>query len=114
MPDWKEFLDHYDPSGDVSVDFERAVFLKIGKRKRRKKMTYAVMAVAAIGIAIAAFQLLSSRFQPNRRMMVESISPAKEEIPLKENLYFASSDRNTQYSIERISYPINAESNQGI
>lgn len=114
MPDWKDFLDHYDPSGDVSVDFERAVFLKIGKRKRRKKMTCAVMAMAATGIAIAAFQLLSDRFQPNRRMMVESVSPAKEEIPLKENLYFASSDRNTQYSIERISYPVHTESDQGI
>lgn len=114
MPDMKEFPDRHFTADDPSADFEREVFRKIEKKKRVKKVTYTILTMATTGIAIVAFQLLSGRAHPPRPLLVESVSPSKEEIPLQENLYFASSDRETQYSIEQISYRKHGEQNQGI
>ena len=114
MSDMKEFLSRHFTADDLSADFESEVFQKIEKKKKVKKLTYAVLTIATTGIAIVAFQMLSGRAHPPRSLLVESVSPFKEEIPLRENLYFASSDRQTQYSIEQISYQKYGEQNQGI
>ena len=114
MPDMREFLDRHFTADDLSADFEREVFQKIEKEKKVKKVTYTLLTIATTGIAVLAFQLLSGRAHPSRPLLVESVSSFKEEIPLKENLYFASSDRQTQYSIEQIYYRQHGEQNQGI
>jgi hypothetical protein len=114
MPDMKKILERHFTADDLPVDFERGVFQKIEKKKRVKKITYTVLSMAIAGIAVVAFQLLSGRAHPSHPQLVESISPFKEEVPLKENLYFASSDRKTQYSIEQISYQKQGEQSQGI
>lgn len=114
MSDRQEFLNCHFTADDLSADFERGVFQKIEKKKKVKKVAYTVLTMVTTGIAIVAFQLLSGRAHPTRPLLVESVSPFKEEIPLEENLYFASSDRQTQYSIEQISYQKHGEQNQGI
>lgn len=114
MPELKEFLDRHFTAEELPANFEREVFHKIEKKKMVKKITYTVSTMAVTGIAVVAFQLLSGRAHPPRSLLVESVSSFKEEVPLKENLYFASSDRQTQYSIEQISYQKQEEQNQGI
>jgi hypothetical protein len=114
MPDRKEFPGRHFIADDLSADFESEVFRKIKKKKKVKKVTYAVLTMVTTGIAVVAFQVLSGRAHPPQPLLVESVSSFKEEIPLQENLYFASSDRQTQYSIEQISYQKSGEQDQGI
>lgn len=114
MPDMKKILERHFIVDDLPADFERGVFQKIEKKKKVKKIAYTVLSMAITGIAVVAFQLLSGRTHPPHPQLVVAVSPFKEEVPLKENLYFASSDRQTQYSIEQISYQKQGDPSQGI
>jgi len=92
----------------VSEDFETRVFTKIKKKKTRRKVT----ASAALFVVIFAFifiardVLLHREPAPKTMTRAESITreTIKEEVPVIEDVIFASSDTQTTYAVEQVSY----------
>jgi hypothetical protein len=92
----------------VSEDFETRVFTKIKKKKNRRKVT----ASAALFVVIFAFifiardVLLHKEPPPKTMTRAELITEEtiKEEVPVIEDVIFASSDTQTTYAVEQVSY----------
>lgn len=96
---------NYSPKGSVGDDFEKHVFQKIENKKiRKKRMTYSL----AFGVFVFAAFILIQVFSVNQSTHPSfkadhfDMSP-KEEIPVIEDVYFASSDSRTSYTLERVS-----------
>jgi len=107
-------LKQHAPGLALNADFEARVFAKIKKKKTQRK----VAASAALSIAVLAFlfigqavlfhrepgeKILIGRNERNGRyMQTETSIKAKEEVPVMENVVFASYDRQTDYAIEQV------------
>ena len=102
MPDWQDIFQSRDML-QPGADFEERVFCKIRKKKRMRKIGYGVTAVGGLLLAFSLLQV----FRPAVRPVVQSKSDApisqKEEIPLREDLFFSAFDNHTRYSIEPVS-----------
>ena len=102
MPEWQDiFL-----SREVlqpGADFEERVFSKIRKKKRLRKIGYGVTVVGSLLLVFSLLQV----FRPAVRPVAQNRSDApliqKEEIPLREDLFFSAFDNHTRYSIEPVS-----------
>ena len=94
------------PVLNVSGDFECRVFAKIKRKKTQRKVTASV----GLGIVIAGFlfiaqvTFLNKNDKYSRPLMAESAIVEKEEIPVVEDVVFASSDSNSSYIIEQVNY----------
>ncbi|MGD2088673.1 MAG: hypothetical protein PVH61_21020 [Candidatus Aminicenantes bacterium] len=97
------FKQHSSLSG-VSEDFENQVFAKIKKKKTQRK----VVASVTLGILLVAFlfvarvALFHKETQPT--IMAQPRSTDKEEVPVMEDVIFATSDSRTNYAIEQVAY----------
>ncbi len=95
------------PGYTLSEDFEDRVFAKIKKKKTQRKAA----ASAALAIVVFAFifiaQAIFSHKEPERTILMarpDAVIETKEEIPVIEDVIFASSDRQTHYAIEQVAY----------
>lgn len=94
----------------LNDDFESNVFVKIKRKKKQRKIATA----AAAGVFLAAFLFAGQFFLfqggPDRdrsrdRMLAQpQHGTVKEEVPVLEDVVFASSDSQTSYAIEQVSY----------
>jgi hypothetical protein len=101
MSEWQEFLRQSDDGTELGPDFEKKVFCKIKKRKRQKKINFAIMSVVGVVLLLSLLQL----FRPGpRQSLISSLQAEKEEIPLSEDMFFSASDNLTRYSLEPVSY----------
>lgn len=99
------------PGHTLNADFEARVFAKIKKKKTQRK----VAASVALSIAVLGFIFLGQAVffrqdprekiligQNERNVQTETSIKAKEEVPVMENVVFASYDRQTDYAIEHV------------
>ena len=88
----------------VSEDFENRVFAKIKKKKTQRKM------VASVTLGILIFSFLSIagvilfHKETGPTMMARPGITDKEEVPVMEDVIFASSDSRTNYAMEQVAY----------
>jgi hypothetical protein len=96
------------PTLEVGSDFENQVFAKIKKKKRQRKITTSITA----GIAIFGFLFIAQAtfLKPDKskslRManQLKQRTMEKEEVPVVEDVVFASSDSTANYVIEQVNY----------
>ena len=101
------------PAVEVGGDFENQVFAKIKHKKKQRKVTVS----ATIGIVVVGFVFLAqSLFLPKPTPLTDSNNIAmnslntstgfdsteKEEIPVLEDVVFASSDAGSDYVVEQV------------
>ena len=88
----------------VSEDFENKVFAKIKKKKTQRKVVTSV----TLGIFVFAFlfvaQVVLFHKETEPTIMARPGSTDKEEVPVMEDVIFASSDSRTNYAIEQVAY----------
>lgn len=89
---------------NVSTDFENKVFSKIKKKKTQRK----VVASVTLGVLIFTFlfiaQVVLFHKETEPMIMAQPGSTDKEEVPVMEDVIFASSDSRTNYAIEQVAY----------
>jgi hypothetical protein len=94
----------HSPAHPLSEDFEDRVFVKIKKKKRQRKAA----ASAALTIAVFAFIFIAQAVflpkDPERKPLIAQPLREKEEVPVMEDVIFASSDSQTNYAIEQVAY----------
>jgi len=101
MSNWQEILRQCDDRTEPGPDFEERVFSKIKKKKKQRRISYAIMAVVGVVMLLSLFQI----FRPSpHRFVIPGLETDKEEIPLREDLFFSASDNRTRYSLEPVSY----------
>jgi hypothetical protein len=103
MSEWQHIFQSHDEL-QLGPDFEERVFYKIRKRKKLRKISYALTAAGSILLLFSLLQIFRPVVRP--ALQAGSATPAlnKEEIPLHENLFFSASDNRTRYSLEPVSY----------
>ena len=88
----------------VSEDFENIVFAKIKKKKVQRKIT----ATVTLGLVVVAFlfiiQMIFVQKNPEPIYAHQPKNVIKEEIPVVEDVIYASSDSNNNYAIEQVAY----------
>ena len=88
----------------VSEDFEKRVFSKIKKKKTQRKVVTSV----TLGILVFAFlfvaQVVLFHKETESTIMARPGSTDKEEVPVMEDVIFATSDSRTNYAIEQVTY----------
>jgi hypothetical protein len=95
------------PGYTLSDDFEDRVFAKIKKKKTQQKATASVVLSIAVFAFIFIAQAIFSHKKPGKETFItrsEVGIETKEEIPVMEDVIFASSDRQTNYAIEQVAY----------
>lgn len=94
------------PVSDLSEDFENRVFAKIKKKKTQRKVTASVgLAVMVAGfLFIAQATIFNPSVDSRRPLMARPAAIEKEEIPIVEDVVFASSDSRSSYVIEQVNY----------
>lgn len=110
MDDIEEKFNHYrekKPLIELGVNFEERVFAKI-KRKKKQRQIAAVMTLGAVFIGVVMLaQLTLFRATPSPVEFAQT-KPVpvieKEEIPVVEDVVFASADDKSAYVIEQVSY----------
>jgi hypothetical protein len=110
MSDWQ----HIFQSNDVlqpGPDFEERVFFKIRKKKRLRKISYGLTAAGSILLLFSLLQIFRPAVRPALQAGIQTPARNKEEIPLREDLFFSASDNRTQYSLEPVSFQKKLQSN---
>ncbi len=94
----------------LSGDFESNVFAKIKRKKKQRKIaTAAAMSFFIAGFLLAG-QLFLFRGGPDRdysqaKMLTQPQNQVlQEEVPVLEDVVYASSDSQVSYAIEQVSY----------
>lgn len=99
MHEWRHILERQGGPDGPGNDFEERVFAKIRRVKQRRKAGVglaAAFAAAAI-VALAAFQLGRPA---GGRAPLRAVE--KEEVPVSEELFFATSDGRTRYTLQPV------------
>ncbi|MCP4148694.1 MAG: hypothetical protein GY757_13185, partial [bacterium] len=100
-------IKQHTPDYELSEDFDARVFAKIKKKKtQRKVVTSTVLGVLLFGFLFIAQSLFYER-EPADDMMAARSDRAieqKEEVPVMEDVIFASSDAQTNYAIDQVGY----------
>lgn len=104
----------------VNDDFESRVFAKIRKKKIQRKVTASVaMVVVLFGVLFVAGGMIFNEpdkvdpgFSSLARQMssAEWASQVQEEVPVVEEVIFASSDGNSNYAVENVAYNEDSQS----
>ncbi len=99
MREWQHILEQQGEAAGPGGDFEERVFAKIRRVKRRRKAGVALAAAfAAVTIvALAVFRLSGPTAGRAPLRAVE-----KEEVPVSEELFFATSDGRTRYTLQPV------------
>lgn len=106
-------LKEHSAGHSLSMDFEARVFAKIKKKKKQRK----VAASAVLSMAALAFIYIGQAvfFQPDPGAKIiigqnasntptEHFNKIKEEVPVMENVVFASYDQQNNYAVEQVAY----------
>lgn len=90
------------PLLELNGDFENKVFAKIKKKKNQRKITASV----TLGIVLFAFLFTAQAvlFHKEPEPILAGPAAAKEEVPVMEDVIFASSDSTANYAIEQVAY----------
>lgn len=96
------------PAMEVDENFENAVFSKIKRKKRQRKITASVAAGVMLAAVLFVGQavIFNETGNGNRSMLAGSQTNRlqKEEVPVVEDVVFASSDSGSDYVIEQVGY----------
>jgi hypothetical protein len=88
----------------VGEDFESRVFGRIKKKKRQRK----IAASAAMCLAVFAFLFTARAVLFHREsepiIMAQPEPAVREEVPVIEDVIFASSDSRNAYAFEQVTY----------
>ena len=90
------------PSLEVNEDFETRVFSKIKKKKTQRKVTASVVLGILVFAVVFIGQATLLHKEPAAPVMARTESAVEEEIPVVEDVVFASSDSRTDYAIENV------------
>jgi hypothetical protein len=93
--------------GVLGEDFDNKVFAKITRKKRQRKVIKStILGIAFFVLLFIGQSLLLHKESPNKPIIAkpESDLRFREEIPLMEDVIFASSDAQTNYAIEQVAY----------
>ena len=88
----------------VSEDFENKVFAKIKKKKTQRKVVTSVTLGILIFALVFIAQVVLFHKESQPTFMAQPGSTDKEEVPVVEDVIFASSDSRTNYAIEQVAY----------
>ncbi|MCX6558509.1 MAG: hypothetical protein NTW95_13940 [Candidatus Aminicenantes bacterium] len=102
MSDWQDIFQSRDML-QPGADFEERVFCKIRKKKRLRKIGYGVTAVGSLLLVFSLLQVFRPAVRPVVQSKIDAPVVQKEEIPLREDLFFSAFDNHTRYSIEPVS-----------
>lgn len=95
-------LRHHPPTRPLSDDFEDRVFSKIKRKKKQRKAA----AAAAMSVTLFAFLFIAQGIffddRPDTPLLTASME--KEEVPVMEDVIFASYDDRTDYAVEQVGY----------
>lgn len=93
---------HTPPARPLSDDFEGRVFSKIKRKKKQRK----VAAATAMSVTLFAFLFIAQAFFFNQgpETPILTASMEKEEVPVMEDVIFASFDSRTDYAVEQVGY----------
>ena len=115
-------LKEHSAGHSLRADFEVQVFAKIKRKKtQRKAAAYAMLSIAVfafiyIGQALLFHQdpgekiILGQHMQHMtdgqdvQDVQIENMNNVKEEVPVMENVVFASYDQQNNYAVERVAY----------
>ncbi len=93
---------NHPPTRALNDDFEDRVFSKIKKKKKQRKAA----AAAAMSITLFAFLFIAQGLLFNDRTETPFLTASmeKEEVPVMEDVIFASFDNRTDYAVEQVDY----------
>ena len=103
MSDWQQIFQSYDEQ-QPGPDFEERVFVKIRKKKSLRKISYALTVAGSILLLFSLLQIFRPADHPTLQSGIQTPAAGKEEIPLREDLFFPASDKHTRYSLEPVSF----------
>jgi len=91
----------------LGEDFEARVFSKIKKKKAvRRNITAAVAGFTLAGFLFLTHSLVFKN-KPNEPIIAQQVNSSasvSEEIPIMDDVVFASSDYQADYAIEQVAY----------
>jgi len=96
------------PRGTLSLggDFEDKVFSRIKKIKRTRRN----IAVALVGICLVSLVFIGQNLIFEKKpALMQAHRETLEEVPIIENVEFASFDTQDQYTIENVSYTTDSD-----
>lgn len=106
ITDTFERFRHHHPDRPLSDDFEDRVFSKIKRKKKQRK----VAATAVMSLTLFAFLFIAQAVFFNRGPETPLLtarheaSIEKEEVPVMEDVIFASFDNRNDYTVEQVNY----------
>ncbi len=104
---WRE----HNPAMELGHNFEERVFAKIKRKKTQRKViasvTLGAVFIGAIFIAQATLFHSAPKPQPPVFAQTQTTHHEKEEVPVVEDVVFASSDARSSYVIEQVGYTPN-------
>lgn len=115
-----DILKNYSKSTEVPEDFENRVFSKIRRKKTIRKTSFFAFFVFVFLTTLLSVLVFFPDSNPDNRLEPRLASgfseqpgqvSIKEEIPVIEDVFFASYDADTRYAIEQVS---NSEEDEGI
>jgi len=98
-----QFKQHSQLSS-VSQDFENKVFAKIKKKKTQRKVVTSVTLGILIFVFLFIGQAVLFHKDTEPTIMAQQDSTDKQEVPVMEDVIFATSDSRTNYAIEQVAY----------
>lgn len=115
MKNIDELLKNVSTESILREDFETEVYSKIKIKKSHKKITYiASFMFLCIAIFMGYFFFIQDKGEPEVLNAKSDKLIEKEEIPIIEDVYFASYDDRTNYAIEQISIDEEESKNEEI
>jgi hypothetical protein len=111
MKSIEEVFEHYSKEYAVRDDFEDRVYAKIKKKESVRKVKYSSLLV--FSLCLILYLVISffpfSKGKENRETRyagqfseAAGTTAVKEEVPVMENVFFASFDDSTDYAIEQV------------
>ncbi|MCX6554265.1 MAG: hypothetical protein NTZ12_04500 [Candidatus Aminicenantes bacterium] len=110
MSDWQDIFQSRDIL-QPGADFEEQVFFKIRKKKRLRKIGYGATVMGSLLLLFSLLQIFRPAVRPILRTNTDTPVIQKEEIPLRDDLFFSTFDSHTRYSIEPVSLKKKPKSN---
>lgn len=97
---------HHTPSHPLGDNFETRVFAKIKRKKKQRKIAAAaVMSISLFAfLFIAQALFLTDRSDTPPMTAQLEIGTEKEEVPVMEDVIFASFDKKTDYAVQQVGY----------
>ena len=103
-----DLLKNYSRNTEVRSDFEESVFSKIKRKKAVRRTTFSAFAGLVILAGLLSLLVVVPGSEPDSRQAgfqyeTPERMAVKEEVPVIEDVFFASYDTDTRYAIEQVS-----------